>query len=133
MISFFDEYRKLELPKGRHALFGSALMSIHNLRRIKDLDIIVKEDVWHELELRYRDHIHQDPLQIKIGNIKIFKDWPNMTGKIDEMIDNAEMVHGMPFVRFEYVIEWKRFMKRSKDMKDIAMIMDICRIRRSRI
>ena len=133
MISFFDEYKKLDLPKGQHALFGSALMLIHHLRPIKDLDIIVKEDLWNELQDRYKDHIHQDPLRIKIGNIKIFQDWSNMTGKIDEMIDNAEMIQGMPFVRFEYVIEWKRFMKRNKDMKDIAMIMDICQIKRSRI
>lgn len=59
-----------------------------------------------------------------IGNIEICQTWLNMTPKIDEMIDKAEIIDGLPFVGLEYVIEWKKFMGRDKDKKDLKLIDD---------
>ena len=62
------------------------------------------------------------PTRLKIGNIEIYKDWPFLTDKIEEMIDSAEIIQGAPFVRLKYVLEWKRKSKRKKDLKDVQLI-----------
>ena len=122
MIPYYDELIRLHLPKGQYALFGSALLSLYRIRPAKDLDVIVKKDLWYILARKYSNCIRQQPERIQIGNLELFMDWMNLTDSIDEMIDTADMIEGVPFVRFEYVVVWKRWMGRQKDLKDIRLI-----------
>jgi len=62
--------------------------------------------------------------RIQIGNVAIYNSWLHLTDKMNEMIDGAEIIEGLPFVRLEYVIEWKESMGREKDCNDIELIID---------
>ena len=127
MIPFRTEFEMLGLPAGKYALFGSAQLAAKNLRPANDLDIIVKLELWDDLLKRFPQHVRYNPQRIHIGNIELFHDWMNLTSKIDEMIDNAEIIECLPHVRIEYLLEWKRHMKRPKDIVDIEMIEEYLR------
>ena len=122
MIPYYDELMTLRLPTDKYALFGSALLALYRIRPASDLDVIVKKDLWNQLERKYSNCIKQSPLCIQIGNIEIYKDWMTLTDDVDEMIDTADMIENVPFVKFEYVVKWKRLMGRPKDLSDIRLI-----------
>lgn len=122
MIPFKEELLKLNLPQGKYALFGSAQMAVKGIRPSKDLDIIVTSELWNSLATEYPQHIKHGPTRLHIGNVEIFKDWMKLSDKIVEMIDSAEIIEGIPLVRMEYLLEWKKFMGRPKDIADIVLI-----------
>lgn len=124
MLNHVQELKALNLPKGKYAIFGSGPIAVRGMRDANDIDIIVKADLWDELKQKYGEYLKQQPLSIGIGNIEIFRDWLDLSDRIDEMIDSAETIEDLPFVRLEYVLEWKESMGREKDKKDVEAIRD---------
>ena len=117
MFNHIDELKKLNLPIGEYAIFGSGPMAIRHIRDLQDIDIVVKQNLWNKLAIKYKDNIEQNPERIVVKNIEIFKDWLDLTDKIDEIINTAEEINGLSFVKLNYVIEWKEKMGREKDIK----------------
>ena len=111
----------LHLPKGEYAVAGSGPLAIRNIREAHDVDLIVKRDVWEELA-RCRTVTGRKKNCIIIGPVEIWKDWMVFTDLIDEMIDNSEEIRGFPFTKLSYVVAWKRWMGREKDLDDIEAI-----------
>jgi hypothetical protein len=105
MLNHVRELKALNLPKGKYAIFGSGPIAVRNIRDSHDVDIIVTADLWDELKQKYGEHIKQEPLSIVIGNIEIYPRWLDFSDKINEMIDSAEIIEGLPFVRLEYVMQ----------------------------
>lgn len=120
---YLEELKKLNLPKGKYAIFGSGPLVIRGMRDAHDLDVIVKDDVYHELCSQYPAHVTTTPVNgIQIGNLEIGNTWLDESSQVDEMIDSAEIIDDFPFVKLEYVLEWKKKMRREKDLKDIQLI-----------
>ena len=120
-MRFIEELKKLNLPQDKFAVFGSGPLAIRKIRESEDVDIIVKPELWEKLIKKYP--LEKENL-IKIGKIEVYKDWLNLSDRIDEMIDNAEIIEGFPYVRLKYLLDWKRWMGREKDIKDIKLIED---------
>jgi len=53
-MKYLNELKKLNLPKGKYALFGSSPMAIRGIKENSDIDIIVKEDLWNFLKQKYK-------------------------------------------------------------------------------
>lgn len=121
-MKYLDELELLKLPAGKFAIFGSGPMAIRGIRESADLDIIVKQDLWEELLGKYATCLHENPTCLRIGNIEIFKDWPNLADKVNEMIDSAEIIGNFPYVQIKYVVEWKMKFGRKKDSEDLELI-----------
>ncbi|MBU1180187.1 nucleotidyltransferase domain-containing protein [Patescibacteria group bacterium] len=125
----FQRVKELKLPIGKYALFGSAPLGIRKLKDCHDIDIVVTEDLWNEYksknwEIKTMPHGSQYLLN---NEIELWKDWKPGNWDIQELIDEAEMIDGIPFVKLEYVIEWKRKNGREKDLKDIETIEKLLR------
>jgi len=99
-------------------------MAARGTRKSDDLDIIVKQDLWYTLLSRYSDSLHHNPTCLKIGNIEVYKDWPELSDKINKMIDTADIIANFPYVQLKYVIEWKNQFGRGKDIKDLKLIQE---------
>jgi len=122
----FKRVKELNLPIGEYAIFGSGPMGIRNLREMHDIDIIVSDRIFDEYlnkqewKIReiygYQDCLKNDSLEIEMG-----RDW-HEGWDVEEMIREAEIIDGLPFVKLEYLIEWKKFYRREKDLKDVEMI-----------
>lgn len=105
---------------GKYALFGSVPLGIRGLRDCRDIDIVVTKDLWNELkknwEIRKIPHGSQ---YLWNDGIELWKEWKPGQWNIQKLIDEAEIIDELPFVKLEYVIEWKRQYGREKDLKDI--------------
>ncbi|NGX30069.1 MAG: hypothetical protein K940chlam4_00911 [Candidatus Anoxychlamydiales bacterium] len=116
------ELDKLKLPKGSFAITGSGPLAIRNIREAQDIDIMVKKNLWDELCKKYTPY---DEKHMKIGYIEIWKDFINLTPKMNEIIDTAEIIEGYPFVSLKDTLLWKEFLNRKKDKKDILKIRNL--------
>ncbi|HEU65016.1 MAG: hypothetical protein KR126chlam4_00266 [Candidatus Anoxychlamydiales bacterium] len=116
------ELDKLKLPKGSFAITGSGPLAIRNIREAQDIDIMVKKNVWNKLLEKFMPY---DENHMKIGNIEVWKDFINLTPKMNEIIDTAEIIDGYPFVSLKDILLWKEFLNREKDKKDILKIRNL--------
>ncbi len=117
-----DEVKRLNLPLGKYAVFGSAVMAIRGIREAPNIDVIVTNDLWHKL----LDLFSPDAEGfIKIGHVKISNWWFVPTRKdISTMIKEAEIIRGIPFVRLEEVLAYKSKLNRWKDKRDVVLIRE---------
>lgn len=112
----------LALPAGDWALHGSAPMLAHGLlSRVHDIDIIVRGAAWTaakrlgKMQRGLTDHCVLLP-----DGVEIFDGW--LGDDIDTLIDTAETLDGLPFVRLEHVLAYKRRLARSHDLPHIALL-----------
>jgi hypothetical protein len=122
----FQRVKELNLPIGEYAIFGSGPMGIRNLREMHDIDLIVSDRIFNEYSNKqewrikeiygYRDWLKNDNLEIEMG-----RDW-HEGWDVEGMIREAEIIDGLPFVKLEYLIKWKSFFGREKDLKDVELI-----------
>lgn len=121
----FEELKNINLPAGNFAVFGSGPMCVRGLRECRDLDVVVTEKVFNEYlrnsdwELKERNNSKY--LKNKNFEIELWKDWVLGDYNIRELIKDSEVINGMPFVKLEYVLKWKKINNREKDLKDIKI------------
>ena len=118
-----DQVHELGLPADSFAVFGSGPMAAAGIRDVNDLDLIVTPELWADLErnkpvsaLEGGGHV------IQIGSIEIHNGWEPPIDEMSTLIDEAEVIGGVRFVRLEEVLKWKRKRSRPKDEADIALI-----------
>jgi len=122
----FQRVKELNLPIGEYAIFGSGPMGIRNLREMHDIDLIVSDRIFNEYSNKqgwrikeiygYRDWLINDNLEVEMG-----RDW-HEGWDVEGMIKEAEIIDGLPFVKLDYLIKWKKFFGREKDLKDVEII-----------
>lgn len=115
----FQKVKELKLPISKYALFGSAPLGIRGLKDCYDVDVIVTESLRDEYkskgwEVRAMPHGSQ---YLCNGEIELWKDWQPGQWDIEQLIQEAEMIEGLPFVRLEKVIEWKKIERKRKRFK----------------
>jgi hypothetical protein len=120
----FKKAKDLQLPIGQYALFGSAPLGIRNLRDCHDIDIIVTEDLWDKFKNENWEIItvNDDVQKLSKDDIEILKNWYPGEWNIKKLIEEAEIIDGLPFVKLEEVLKWKKLFNREKDQKDIKII-----------
>lgn len=118
-MNHIDSLKKLNLPKDKFAIFGSGPLAVREIRDTRDLDIIVKPELWNDLAKKYTLKKHN---LIVIGNIEIYRDWLPWFDDANMLIDDADIIGGFRFVKLKYLLEWKKAMNREKDRNDIKLI-----------
>jgi hypothetical protein len=59
---------------------------------------------------------------LEAGNIDISYRWINGKWDIDKLIEEADIIDGIRFVKLEEVLKWKRARNAEKDKADIELI-----------
>lgn len=122
----FDELKKLSLPEGEWAVFGSGPMWVRGIRESSDIDVIARGAAWDWARANGKIGVKEgsglDYVSFCDGDIEVYRAWYPGEWDIDALIDTAEMIDGIPFVRLEHVVAWKKVMGREKDAKDLALI-----------
>jgi len=141
MQKLLKELKKLNLPEGQFAVFGSGPMAIRGIREAGDLDLIVTQAVWDSL-LKQGYKVEEDDWMVKdadgkvfsfhrelipVGNIEIWRKWSFIPDSAEELIENADIFDGVRFVKLDKVIQWKRAFNRPKDKEDVKLIKEYLR------
>jgi len=119
------ELKSLGLPPDDFAVFGSGPMVIRGMREPHDLDVLARGEAWDICKSKSEPRkavSGGEVCEFADGDVEVFSSWAPGEWDTDELIDTAETIDGIRFVRLEHVLEWKRRMGREKDTRDIAII-----------
>lgn len=115
----FGLLRSLELPVRDYAIFGSGPLIVRGIiAATNDLDIIARGPAWEQVRLvgeisRFDDE--NECVNLFDGRITFGTTWKYGSFDLDALIDTAELIDGLPFVRLEHVITYKEAADRPKD------------------
>ena len=116
----------LQLPPDDYALFGSGpLLARGWIDQASDLDVVARGAAWKKARALGRQiHLKEHGVDvIAIGDhITIGNRWAIGQFSIDQLIDQAECIAGVPCAPLRYVIEYKRLAGRPKDREHLERI-----------
>lgn len=116
--NFLEELKKLDLPEGEYAIFGSGPLAVRGIREAEDLDVVVTKNLYEKLKEKYPE----EKERINIGNIEVIPPNAPIIENAEELIKRGEIIKGFRFVSLKDIIEWKKKMGREKDLKDIELV-----------
>jgi predicted nucleotidyltransferase len=122
--NLFQRAKDLKLPIGKYVLFGSSPLGARRMRECYDIDILVTGNLWNEYknngwEVRI---LKNDIEYLWNDEIELYKNWGPGKWNIEQLIKEADIIDGLPFVKLEYVLKWKKLLGRKKDLKDVKLI-----------
>ena len=125
--SIFDRLKELDLPAGDYAVFGSAPLLIRGIiDEVDDLDIISRGAAWDYAQtlapVTVLEPYGIDIVDIDDGLITIGTTWGIGEFDLDELIDTADVIDDMQFVRLEHVEMYKQVGGRQKDLDHLEAL-----------
>ena len=117
----------LDLLADDHAVFGSGPLLVRGIiDSVNDLDIICRGAAWERVRqlgrLVHLDEYDVDVVEIDDGLVTFGTVWGIGDFDVDELIDTAERIEGIPFARLEYVEAYKRIAARPKDVEHLTAL-----------
>ncbi len=130
--SMLEELDSLSLPVNEYIIAGSGPMGIRGIRDIKDLDLVVSDELWKRLAGKYetvdgdlgtKKIIISDMIEV-LGTLSLTYDESGLTPKVDELIEEAEFIEGHPYMSLSHTVFFKCKRRRKKDLDDVSLIYD---------
>ena len=130
--SLIDRLRSLALPLGSYAGFGSGPLIVRGISKaMNDLDVSSRGAAWdrarHLGEVVYLEEHDVEIVSFDDGAITVGTSWAYGEFDIDLLIDTAEIIDGLPFVRLEHVVRYKEAAARPKDFAHLNALTDYLR------
>ena len=126
--NLFDLLRSLELPMGEYAIFGSGPLIVRGIiEGTNDLDVISRGRAWDRA--LGAGELVSLPDGAKIvscfdGAVTIGVNWAYGDFDINELIDTADVIDRLPFVRLEHVVRYKEIAARPKDLVHLQLLAE---------
>lgn len=118
---------QLQLPPGEYAVHSSASLVLRGiLNEARDIDLVCRGAAWrHALQLVKRGVATLDggdaDQRVRLGDdVEFYDGW--LGDDSDPLIDEAELVAGLPCVRLAAVVAMKERLDRPKDRAHLARI-----------
>lgn len=116
----------LQLPAHDYALFGSGPLLVRRwLSEVGDLDVIARGAAWDQA-CRLGELAHLEAFDVDVvligDHITVGTRWGIGHHDVDELIESAELIDGIPCVRLEHVVAYKRLAGRPKDQEHLQII-----------
>ena len=128
-MNLFAALESLDLPTGDFAVFGSGPLIIRGIIDAdNDLDVISRGAAWRRAceigDLVYLEDHDVEIVSFFEGAITVGTSWGYGEFDSDHLIDTAEMIDGLPFVRIEHVVRYKKIAARPKDLVHLQRLAD---------
>jgi hypothetical protein len=125
--TLFEALRALDLPVGDYAVLGSGPLIVRGIiEAANDVDVVSCGPAWERAcALGEMVHLPEHGIDVASfldGAITVGTSWAYGEVDIDEVIDTAEIIDGLPFARLEYVVEYKRAAGRPKDIEHLRLL-----------
>ncbi len=127
MTALFDEIRKLELPPADYAIFGSGPLIIRKIiAASNDLDVVCRGEAWTAVSaVGSREYLSDYDVSIVSmceGRLTFGRKWGIGDFDTNLLIDDAEQIDGLPFVRLKHVAAYKKISGRPKDLAHLEAL-----------
>ena len=115
------------MPAGDFAIFGSGPLIVREIiPSSNDLDIICRNEAWEQVkaigQLERLSEYDVTIVSMCDGRLTFGDKWGIGSFDTDELIDSAEEIGGLPFVRLEHVASYKKIRKRPKDLSHLEAL-----------
>lgn len=113
---------------------GSGALEAHGIRRAQDIDLAVIPDFFEELlhngwEVclceKHKNSIEKtliNPLWPEEAEIRLDLAVGEYKASAEKLIQEADIIDGLPFAKLEEILKWKKEARREKDFRDIKLI-----------
>ncbi len=127
MNELFDFLKRLQLPKGNFAVFGSGPLIVRCIiPATNDLDIICRGAAWEMVQkvgtLQYNDVYDVAIVTLNDGKVTFGNSWGIGDFDVDDLIDDAEYIDELPFVQLKHVVDYKLQRASAKDLLHIESV-----------
>ena len=124
---YFEAVRELKLPRGDFAVFGSGPLIVRGLiEGSNDLDVLCRGDAWQMVQkignVTYLEEYAVTVASICNERVTFGTEWGIGNPDVNALIDEAEIIEGLPFVRLSHVIRYKLERASVKDMQHIEIL-----------
>lgn len=132
-MDIFLELRKLDLPSNQYIVVGSGIMSAKGIRPTNDLDIVTTPEIfekykrkngwelfdWTKPGITGKEWLRKDA-------VELYQQLSRKDGSLSvaDLLEDSEIINGVPFISLERLIEFKQEYGRPKDFEDIQLIRD---------
>jgi hypothetical protein len=121
------EVRALGLPAGNFMLFGSAPLLVRGIvPPTGDVDVLARGPDWEAVRALgptvRLPHYGVDVVRLLDGRIDIGTVWGIGNVDVDDLIDSAEDIDGLPFAGLAHVRAYKELAGRPKDRKHLRLL-----------
>ena len=118
--------KALNLPLGQYIVVGGGILSVLGLRDSKDIDITVSGKVFESLKEQEWEETDGPEGRKKLVSktVEVFQDFKcgDYRPETADLIANAQIIDGVPFLKLEELLKFKKILRREKDLKDISLI-----------
>ena len=97
---------------------------IRNLKDGHDLDLFVTHDLFEEYRHKEGWKIYpcNEDFYLRKNGIELWETWRPGEWDVYDLIKNAEIIDGFPFVSLDDVLKWKKLNNRDKDKEHIKIL-----------
>lgn len=124
--ALLERLRSLDLPPGSFAVFGSGPLLVRGIiEEAGDLDVLVKRPAWDRVaRIGVLVEVEDGAMVVSVddGALTFGRSWAYGDFDVEELIDTAETIDGLPFVRLEHVVTFKEAAGRPKDREHLALL-----------
>lgn len=125
----FKKLKELNFPRGEYVVVGGS-MEAYGIRKANDLDILVTPNLYKRLlktgyeQCTCKMCLESSRLILKKDNVDILPNFMlnNYIGDTKELIHNADIIKGFPFIKLSELIKFKKELGRKKDFEDIKLM-----------
>ena len=116
-----DKLKELNLKKEDFVIYGSAPMVLRGLKdKNDDLDILVKDNLWDKLKMKYPDNINGD--YIDVDGLSFTHTDKDFLGDMDSALKNSDIIDGFHVLTLAQTKMWKEKVGTEKHLKDALVI-----------
>lgn len=123
-LELLDQLRALSLPGTDYAIFGSGPLLVRGIvDTVGDLDVVCRGEAWVAARASATaERVQEGVTVVSIGPISFGTSWGLGRFDVDRLINEAEEIDGLPFVRLEHVVAYKLAAGRPKDLAHLQLI-----------
>jgi hypothetical protein len=126
MLKFLKQLDKLNLPKEQYVIVGSGSLGARKIRESHDLDVLVTEELWQNLRLKYALTKIKPVENIDIGDVQILGHGSMFRtteiASVEEIIKTADIIYDHKFINLNLLKKFKLREGREKDLNDVRLI-----------
>ena len=122
------ELRALLLPEDQYVVVGGGVLAIHGIRDTQDIDLVVSEDLFADLQARgWRSKARPNGKPgLKHGVIEAYLDvnCESFERSTSWLLQNAKILDGIPTIDLQTLAGFKAGYGRAKDLLDLTLLSD---------
>ncbi len=119
--------RALRFQPDNYAVFGSGPLLVRGIiPEVNDIDIVSRSRAWEQAQsIGALVHLPEHDITVAsffAGTVTVGTSWAIGNVDIDDAIETAELIDGIPWVRLDLVVAYKELAGRPKDIEHLRLL-----------